>query len=83
MNSRYDIYGVDITIPLFGERLYRALKLRNMSQAELARRCGYASRRIITEYVNDRRYPSIGHLYKMCEILNVSSDYLLGLKEEI
>lgn len=61
-----------------GDRLKLALKLKGMSQSELARRTGLTVV-TISRYINLYREPTANALRKMCEVLGVSSDYLLGI----
>lgn len=70
----------EIVIPEFGCRLKTALKNKHMSQRELAKRID-VSKDAINKYCNDYFYPNIGILKQICDVLDVSADYLLELKE--
>lgn len=65
----------------FTKRFNEALKNSGKSQAELANYTG-VSRQLITEFKKGRAYPSLEVFYKICEFLDESSDYLLGLEDE-
>lgn len=65
----------------FTKRFNEALKNSGKSQAELATYTG-VSRQLITEFKKGRAYPSLEIFYKICEFLDESADYLLGLEEE-
>lgn len=65
---------------VLSERIRTSRKEKQMSQAELA---------VLLNTTNDtvslwelgKRDPSVEDLKKLCEIFNVSSDYLLGLSD--
>ena len=60
-------------------RLKRALKAKNISQRELGRRIG-ATQTSVSYYVNGKRLPGPVTLFKICRELDISADWLLGLK---
>lgn len=62
-------------------RLKRALTAKNISQRELGRRIG-ATQASVSHYVNGRRLPGATTLYKICHELDISADWLLGLKRK-
>lgn len=63
----------------FGERLSELLKKRDMKQTDLADKT-QISRPTICGYVNGSRSPRAEHVVVICEVLNCSSDWLLGLE---
>ena len=62
-------------------RLKRALTAKNISQRELGRRIG-ATQASVSYYVNGKRLPGPLALFKICRELDISADWLLGLKRE-
>lgn len=68
--------------PDFSERLKYTMSLRNCSVAELAE-CAYVSRSTICGYRKGSRSPDIRTLRLLCVALDVSSDFLIGLREDI
>lgn len=64
----------------FGDRLRRALANKNMTRQELAYKT-MISEASIYLYLNNCVTPSAIYLKQICEALNVSADYLLGLEE--
>lgn len=62
-------------------RLKRALTAKNISQRELGRRIG-ATQASVSHYVNGKRLPGPVALFKICRELDISADWLLGLKRE-
>ncbi len=64
----------------FAERFSIAIKDSGMYQREIAERLGVAPA-FITNLKKGIKNPSIHQLYKICLILDVSADYLLGLTE--
>ena len=65
---------------VFVERLREAMTEKSISQEKLGEMVGL-SRQGINSYCNGHREPSFEILIKICKALDVSSDYLLGLKE--
>jgi transcriptional regulator with XRE-family HTH domain len=64
----------------FGVRLKALRKDKNMTQVELARRLGL-TKGSISGYEKASKLPSVEVLVQLCQIFEVSSDYLLGLTE--
>ena len=62
----------------FKERFNECLKFSNLSQEEFARKMNM-SQSVISNYCTGKRLPSLDTLMLICKILQVSSDYLLGL----
>lgn len=65
----------------FGDKL-RALRLEHgLTQQELADKIELV-KGSISAYEQSRKYPSVEVLIKLCQIFNVSADYLLGLSDD-
>lgn len=64
----------------FQERFSKELEITKLSQREIARQCGIDPS-CITQYKRGKNFPTIKILFKLCEVLDVSSDYLLGLTD--
>ena len=64
----------------FRERFLKELEISNLSQYEIAKQCGIDPS-CITQYKQGKTLPSIKILFRLCQVLDVSSDYLLGLSE--
>ena len=65
---------------LFCERL-KSLRLeKKISQPELAQLVG-VSKGMISFWENSINEPTISNLIKLCQIFEVSADYLLGLED--
>lgn len=62
------------------ERLRSLRKEKQMSQAELATLLN-TTNDTVSLWELGKRAPSVEDLKKLCEIFNVSSDYLLGLSD--
>lgn len=65
----------------FTERFNECLKYSGKQQTEIAKYCK-TSRQNITNFKAGRTYPSLETLYLLCECLEVSADWLLGLENE-
>lgn len=66
---------------IFAERL-RALRVENkFSMKMLAEKIG-TSDVAINNWENKINEPKISYLYRLAKVLNVSSDYLIGLEDE-
>jgi transcriptional regulator with XRE-family HTH domain len=62
------------------ERLRAALRLRGVDRWQLAKATG-CSERAVEAWFTGYRNPTCGSLCELCRALDVSADYLLGLKE--
>lgn len=65
----------------FGERLNTVLYEQELSQADLDKRTGIG-RANISRYVCNKQMPTVDSLISICKTLNVSADWLLGLRKE-
>lgn len=61
----------------FKKRLQTLLEEKNMNQKELAKQSG-VTEVTISRYVNGSRKPRIEIVNKLAEVLNTTTDYLLG-----
>ena len=59
------------------ERLQSAMKLANMTQAELAAQTG-ASRAAISQYLSGKNVPNMDRIKALADATGVSFDYLIG-----
>ena len=66
---------------LFGERIKMMRKLRGFNQTEFAKQLG-VSRPLIVAYENGSREPSLKNLIALIQILNIDSNWLLGLSAQ-
>lgn len=71
-----------MSMEYFGSRLKASRKSAGITQAQLANKLQLASG-TISAYEQGLKYPSIEVLIKICDILSTSSDYLLGITNEI
>lgn len=65
---------------VFPERLKEVLNANKISQSELAKRIAM-SQDAVNAYCTGKRKPPIDVLVLICEALNESADYLLGLTD--
>ena len=65
---------------LFANRLRELRKERGLSQVELGEYLGYGYT-AISSYETGRNEPSYTDLIRICQILDVSADYMLGLSD--
>ena len=68
--------------PDFSDRLKIAMQIRNCSIEELAA-TSYLTRSTISGYRSGQRSPNIATLRLIAKNLDVSADFLIGLKEYI
>ena len=59
------------------ERLQNAMKLANMTQAELAAQTG-ASRAAISQYLSGKNVPNMDRIKALADATGVTFDYLIG-----
>ncbi len=62
------------------ERLREVIKNSPHSQKEIAKALG-VSAQTVSKYMRENIFPALDTLSKLCEFLDVSADYILGLKE--
>ena len=62
----------------FSIRLKKELEINKISQTELANKLG-VSKSIISQYCSGKKEPTLDTLILICNTLNESSDYLLGI----
>ena len=65
---------------LIKERLKQEIKNSNKTIKEISKLLG-VSPEMITQYCTTKKLPRLDTFAKLCEILGVSADYILGLKE--
>ena len=65
----------------FGGRLRALRKEKGLTQEQLAARLG-VTKSVVSAYENSLRYPSYDILIRIASIFHVSTDYLLGVREE-
>ena len=65
----------------FTERFNELLKISGKSQVEIAKAIN-VSKQCVTDYKSGKSLPSLQTLCLLCEYLEVSSDYLLGITDE-
>lgn len=65
---------------VFSERLYECRKEKGLSQTALAEILG-VQQSCISKWERGATAPDPEDIAKICKILDVSSDYLLGLKD--
>ena len=68
-----------IRIEEIQKRLREAITYSNVSQKELAQKLG-VNPSTVSKYMRLNKYPSLDTFANICEILDVSSDEILGLK---
>lgn len=64
----------------FKDRLNEVLKENGISQVTLARKIAM-SQGVVNNYCTGKREPTLDVLIRICEALEISSDYLLGLTD--
>ncbi len=62
------------------ERLREVIKNSPYSQKEIASALG-VSAQTVSKYMRENIFPALDTLSKLCRYLDVSADYILGLKE--
>ena len=65
---------------IFTARFNELLKEYNIKKSEIADYCN-VSRQTINDYCKGRNYPSLPVLISICKFFDVTSDYMLGLKD--
>ncbi|EFA26634.1 DNA-binding helix-turn-helix protein [Pediococcus acidilactici 7_4] len=71
-----------MNITSFNTRLKSARKLKHFTQLDLANRLD-VSKGTVSAYEQGLSYPSLETLVKICNILDTSADYLLGISDDL
>lgn len=77
----FGLEGITHRREIFGRRLKKLRELKGLSQAELAKKM-FVTHQVISRYEAGSYEPPLDTLAKLAEEFQVSTDYLLGLKEE-
>lgn len=64
----------------FGTRLQALRKEKRLTQAQVAQRLGL-TKSVVSAYETGLRYPSYDVLIRLCGMLGVTTDYLLGVDD--
>lgn len=67
---------------MFGSRLKHALSVLNVKQKELADKANL-NEASVSKYIKGQAIPTAPIVARIASALNVSADYLLGLKNEV
>lgn len=67
---------------MLGQRICEIRTAMGWSQVDLAKRLGVA-KQTVSNWENDNIQPSVEMLVRVAKILNVTTDYLLGLDEAV
>ena len=65
---------------VFAKRLRELRQEKKLSQVDLGALLGYGYT-AISNYENGRNEPSLSDFIRICEVLEVSADYILGLSD--
>ena len=65
----------------FRERFNELLSMSGKKQTEIADAIG-VTKQCVSDYKKGKSVPSLETLYLLCEFLDVSADYLLGLTND-
>lgn len=65
---------------IFSQRLKEAVSMSGISYSDLAAKLGI-NKATVSMYIHGKALPSLPTFYKIAEILDVSSDFLLGKNE--
>ena len=62
------------------ERLREEIKASGLTTVEIARRVGI-SPEMVTQYMTTKKPPKLDTFARLCKELDLSADYILGLKD--
>ena len=71
-----------MNIEYLGDKLKAARKSKNLTQKGLAETVGVKTR-TVASYEQGSAYPSLEIFGKLCDTLNISADYLLGISDKM
>lgn len=61
-------------------RLRAAIKISGIQQKDIAKQIG-VSAQTVSKYMKDNIFPALDTFAKLCKVLDVSADYILGIEE--
>lgn len=61
-------------------RLRESIKQSNLTQKEIAKQIG-VSFQTVSKYMREDIFPALDTFAKLCNVLDVKSDYILGIEE--
>lgn len=62
------------------KKLFEEIDASNMTYSEIAKQTGI-SVVMLSQYKNNGKLPSLQTFAKLCQVIDTSADYILGLKE--
>lgn len=71
-----------MTLNLFSENLKAVRKSKHLTQMDLANRLGL-SKGTVSAYEQNLSHPSVETLVKICNVLDTSADFLLGMSNDL
>ena len=69
------------TLGTIQKRLRECIKNSPLQQQEIAKEIG-VSEQTVSKYMNNNIFPALDTLAKLCVVLDVSADYILGIDDE-
>ena len=69
-----------ITLHIIQERLIETIKQSNLTLTEIAKRIG-VSQPTVSQYLSGRAMPALDTFARLCQVLDVPPDYLLGISD--
>lgn len=71
-----------MTLEHFSDRLKATRKSKNLTQADLAHKLNIVTG-TVSSYEQGLKYPSIEVLVNICQVLEISADFLLGVSDNL
>ena len=71
----------DLNLQNIQSRLRTAIKESGIQQKEIARLVG-VSAQTVSKYMKTDVFPALDTLAKLCAVLDVSADYILGIEQK-
>lgn len=70
----------NIQLTTIKHRLIQEIKLSNIKQCDLATAIG-VNESMISEYLHTKKMPSLETFARICQVLELDANYILGIKE--
>ena len=67
-------------VEMIKDRLREEIKASGLTTVEIARRVGI-SPEMVTQYMTTKKLPKLDTFARLCKELDLSADYILGLKD--
>ena len=81
-DNKYKLTMTMCDIQVIQSRLREAIESSGISQKDIAKRIG-VSAQTVSKYMRENIFPALDTFAKLCKVLDVPADYILGISEYV